>query len=246
MPVVIELDRYAVEGDLWVEPDGDENLTRARKAVEDREAIANELFYARVQVYKDGGKVGKASVGIPNNEVVFPRQPEHFPEKMVLKDGKSLPDFVEVGYQKGGPMVSRKMRAVIERREPAGTGFQFHPATVVLPDGSVFSEDYVFWDVYRRVDAIDPAGAVGTVVDVDLSLGNHCWNRIVLQSKQQLEEGPQKRWIFKSAVGDAAVWSDFRYGTDLSMPIWVSDALWADLKAARLTGFKPISTWGEV
>ena len=246
MPVVFDKAKEFLGSSFyWIEPYGDENLARVRQAVEERDAIANDMFEARFQDWEDGGRLGKASIGIPKNEVVFPRQSKHFAQKMVLKKGAFLPEFVEVGYQKGGVMVSRKMRAVIEQHEAAGTGFQFHPVTIVLPDGTVFSEDYVFWDIYRRVDAIDPA--VGTGQDnVDLSLGNHRWNRISLQSKEKLAEGPQKRWVFKSAIGDAAVWSDFRYGVDLCMPIWVTDALWADMNAADLTGFSAASTWGEI
>lgn len=247
MPVVLDRRLEGVEDYSWLAPDGDENLARVARAVEEREEIASELHFSRIKAYKDGGMVGELSSGLPQEEVVFPRKPEHFAKKMLLKNCSSLPDFVDKDYLKGGPMVSRRMQAVIERHEAPGAGFQFHPVTVVLPDGSVFSEDYVFWDVFRRVDAIDSAGKVGTIVHKqDLSLGNHSWGRVSDHSKQAIEEGPQKRWVFKSVVGDAAVWSGFRYGSHLGMPIWVSDPLWADLKAAELTGFDPGSTWGEI
>ena len=199
-----------------------------------------------MQKYKESGSTGVFSRGIPKNEVVFPRRPEHFPTQMILRKGNALPDFVFVGYEKGGPMVSRRMQAVIEMHEPAGAGFQFHPVQIVRPDGSVFSDDYVFWDVFRRVEAIDPAGSVSPSSKDEYEAGNHFWNRISLQSKDQLAEGRQQRWVKKSVVGDAAAWSETRYGSDLSMPIWIADALWDDLTAAGFNGFKPVSTWGEV
>lgn len=79
---------------FWIEPYGEVNEARARSAVEEREELARVLRRERLQKYKESGNTGVFSRGIPKNEVVFPRRPEHFPIQMILRECNALPDFV--------------------------------------------------------------------------------------------------------------------------------------------------------
>jgi len=122
---------------------------------------------------------------------------------------------------------------------------QFQPVTIVDAKGDRFSDDYVFWDIYRRVDAIDPTGEIYTV-DGGSADGRHAWVPTGIRTKESAARDRDVLRVFKSQFEGMCAWVDFRYGSRVDPPIFISDALYTDLLDAQMKGIAHESEWAEV
>jgi len=247
MAVIIE--RRTSNGDdnlIWpVGPLDSENWARGRRGEKALARLGGDLRDKRFMAELAAGKTRfNARVGVPRNEISYRRPPEYFPAEMELNYGP-LYDYNAVPYDRGGPVVSARMRKIIEQHEPADDGFQFQPVPILAKDGSLVADDYLFWDVYRRVDAINPASKSSLVAPMDMSLGNHVYNTPGNLVDADPDDTGDKFSLFSSVIAGISVWCDIRLGLN-SDHVFVSDALFADLMAAGITGVGIKAAWAEV
>jgi len=168
---------------------------------------------------------------------IHPKQHEHLPEQMMLVEGTELPEFIHESAV--GPMVNTRMKDVIESVEPGGDGQQFIPVQIVLPDGSPYNDAYFVWDVYRKVDAVDPSCEGVKNVVAGTPNGNHLWT---------FSQGPRSRdrlAVRKDMIGGMAVWKDFRFRPQYN---FISDAMHAAFQGAGVKDYESYSNseWDEV
>lgn len=96
---------------------------------------------------------------------------------------------------------------------------------------------YYVWDVYRKVDAIDPncvgVKSVGGPVD-----GNHAWTYAaggIAKSRETLA-------VKHDVIAGMVAWTDYRMGADR---FFISDILFKEMQSHALTGFSAQSEWSE-
>ena len=90
--------------------------------------------------------------------------------------------------------------------------------------------------MHKKVDAIDPTSeGVKTVAgEID---GKHAWTHVGAQTPERLR-------VLKSVISGLTAWNDFRFQP--AFGIFISDALYADMVAQEMSGFKADSIWSEV
>ncbi|SMX31419.1 imm11 family protein [Actibacterium lipolyticum] len=168
--------------------------------------------------------------------VEYPRWADHVPNRIRLTKGVALPDYVhDSGF---GMLASETLKGLIEDVEPPGAGFSLFPIDVYLPDNSLYQEQYYVWDVFRKVDAIDPSSkgvkSVGGPVD-----GHHSWTYTAGGVKRTRETLAVKRDV----IAGMAAWNDIRMSNG---GCFIADALFNKMQFHALTGFSPRSEWSEV
>ncbi|QFT45567.1 hypothetical protein FIU97_03165 [Roseivivax sp. THAF40] len=162
--------------------------------------------------------------------------PEHLMVKQLkLTKGDDLPDYIH--HSPAGHLVSDRLKALIEEEEPAGQGFQFFAVEIKTKSGEPYGTPYWHWDVFRRIDAIDPSSEALESVSGPVD-GNHRWS---------FKSAP-KPWtkehliLSKPKIEGMAAWVDFRF--DRGYP-FLSDSLHEKTIAAQITGFSAQSVWSE-
>lgn len=168
------------------------------------------------------------------DKIEYPRSADHLPSRLRLAKGKALPDYV---HDSGlGMLVSETLKSLIEDVEPSGAGYSLFPVNVYLPDGSQYPVQYYVWDVYRKVDAIDPScvgvKSVGGPVD-----GNHAWTYAAGGIARSRETLAVKHDVIASMVA----WIDYR----MIGRCFISDILFKEMQSQALTGFSAQSEWSE-
>lgn len=164
-----------------------------------------------------------------------PRAPEHLARKLKLVEGDELPDFIESSGT--GYVVSARLKGVIERHLSDRDGMTFFPLEIYRKDGSLYPTDYFAWNVYRKVDAVDPncLGVETVAGPVD---GNHMWT--YRSGGGKTAKGLK---LLKSEVAGLTAWRDFRFYSQYN---FISDALLADMETEGIEGFEVKSLWGVV
>ena len=164
-----------------------------------------------------------------------PKTQDLLVKQLKLTKGDVLPDYVHVSP--AGRLVSDRLKALIEDVEPAGEGFQFFAVKIESKDGAPYATPYYHWDVFRRIDAIDPNSEGMTTVAGTVD-GNHRWT---------YASGPRP-WtkdeliLSKTRIAGMAAWNDFRFDRDY---VFLADSLHEKMNAAQITGFSAQSVWSE-
>jgi len=180
--------------------------------------------------------VGRGQHPIWERTLETPKTADMVASCLKLTKGDLLPDYVhETGT---GKLVSERLKVLIEGIEAPGQGYQLFPVDIVFPDGTKYGTQYYVWNVYRKVDAIDPAlGGVKPVMgEAD---GNHLWTYsggAGMYSREKLA-------VKSDVVAGMAAWRDWRHDNNY---IFVCDALYSQMEASEMTGFKPYSEWSEI
>ncbi|MCG7522589.1 imm11 family protein [Ruegeria sp. Ofav3-42] len=163
------------------------------------------------------------------------RAPEHVARKLKLAEGAELPDFIESSGT--GYVVSAKLKGIIELHLSDRDGMTFFPLEIYRKDGTLYSADFFAWNVYRKVDAVDPIclGVATVAGPVD---GNHMWT--YRSGGGRTAKGLK---LMESEIEGLTAWRDFRFRGDFN---FISDALLADMEAEGIEGFEVESLWGVV
>ena len=166
----------------------------------------------------------------------YPKSAEHLPDAIRLTKGKKLPDYVHTSCL--GQMVSQRLKEMIEAVEAPGNGYGLFPVDIYLPDDTKYPDQYYVWDVYRKVDAIDPSlGGVKTVAGP--ADGHHLWTVASAKEPRSRESLALKKDVIQGMVA----WTDVRFG---DYNYFIADDLFDQMKAQALTGFSAASEWAEI
>lgn len=167
-------------------------------------------------------------------KVEYPKSAGHVPSRILFVKGKALPDYV---HDSGiGMLVSETLKGLIEDVEPPGAGYSLFPVDVYLPDGSQYPVQYYVWDVYRKIDAIDP-GCVGVKSVGGPVNGNHAWTYAaggIARSRETLA-------VKHDVIAGMVAWIDYR----MPRHCFISDTLFTQMQSQALTGFSAESEWSE-
>ena len=159
--------------------------------------------------------------------------PEHLlPKRVRLVHGDKLCDFVIM--QHFAPLVSAKLKALIEKVEP--DTHQFEPVTVERQDGTAWDEQYYFFSNVNLLDAISPD--LGGVYRQDITDGLYFW-----EIKSGAENW-EKLAVYKDVVARKAIWCDHRFGP--GRVLFFSYALLDKIRNAGVTGCDANQCWKEI
>lgn len=167
--------------------------------------------------------------------VEHPMPPDAVTKRITLVKGTALPDYIH--QSRAGKIVSARLKALIKQHETPGAGYQFHPLDIVLPSGAPYPGAFFIWEVYRKVDAIDPTSEsikpVGGVVD-----GRHLWT---FRSQKKPPTRAQLVLV-RDVIEGCVAWVDFRFRDGY---YFITDALFEQMQKAGITGFSAHSEWSE-
>jgi hypothetical protein len=164
-----------------------------------------------------------------------PKTEDLLVKKLKLTRGDALPDYVHMS--RAGRLVSDRFKALIEEEEPAGQGFQFFAVEIETKDGAPYGSPYYHWDVFRRIDAIDPSSEGLETVSGPVD-GNHRWTFAPTSKPKNKDQ----LILSKARIEGMAAWIDFRFDRGY---VFVSDSLHEKMNAAQITGFSAQSIWSE-
>ena len=156
-------------------------------------------------------------------------------QNLTLNRGTALPDYVHAFFH--GKLVSSKLHDAIVDSKSASDGFNLHPINIYFPDGRKYPDQYYFWDVYRKVDAIDPDCKYIKTVAGEPD-GNHFWT--LKSAKSPLTR--EHLSVRKDIMADLAAWRDVRHHDDY---VFISDALHQLMQDRNMTGFSARTEWSE-
>ena len=236
MAVIFEMDyewakKFPLDVEYYSDADKERDDRYWKKVEEKNRQAFHKAFYDKTY-----------NTTFMEERIEHPRSAEDVTQVLRLISGDHIPD--DTLWLRG--YFSKKFKSIVEQHEPAGAGFQFFPVKIYDRQDNLISEEFYYWDVFRRIDAIDPESpAIKTVAGP--ADGRHRWT---IGSTRSTGVRPTKEnlRVRKEVMGDFAVWRDYRYDPS---KIFMSDAVFDDLMAAGLQGHRDRShafmmQWCEV